>query len=406
MTALKEPVGWLALGFGYRMQDTHMVIMWPNEDGTTTLSQRMGLGHYEPLPVEYPPRRAEIAEARVSTLWHPNAVKTLVFSIPVNKTVMSWSDPTEHLIWAYGKVRPEKPSYSELTQHYIAGRLRLNLGGTMPEFVPTVEPATHENQAGSHTSEASEHQKYQNIIIMHGLLGAIGFLILLPAGALSARWGRTFTSKWLGVHETINLSIAFPVITLGWIVGLISVFSHEGRHLFDDTHQITGVILVTLYYLQIALGRYIHRQRENAASAGRLHPPSNVLHVILGLSIIGIAFAQVLSGMKEWKMSTGDTHIAHWCHILWKVWVLALPVVYLAGTLLLRRQFFQERLGMTPGVSTYIPLFPSDSEHHPVFQVSNDSDDMVNKSLSIRSPREVTKKELESSLPLLRDQRT
>lgn len=237
------------------MLDTHMVIMWPNEDGTTTLSQRMGFGHFEPLPVEYPPRRAEIAEPRVSTvslliqvlmlsteedrsqLWHPHAVKTLAFSIPINETVMSWSNPTEHLIWAYGKMHPGKPSYSELAQHYIAGSLKLNLGGTMPEFVPTVEPAPHANQ-DSTTSATSEHEKHQRIIIMHGLLGSIGFLVLLPAGVLSARWGRTFTLKWFGAHQTINLTIALPVITLGWIIGLISVFSQEGRRLFDDTHQV------------------------------------------------------------------------------------------------------------------------------------------------------------------------
>ncbi|KAG5732814.1 hypothetical protein E4T56_gene2850 [Termitomyces sp. T112] len=405
MTALKEPLGWLALGFGQRMQDTHMVIMWSNEDGSTTLSQRMAFGHFEPLPAEYPPRRAEVAEPRVSTLWHPQAIKTLAFSIPVNKTVMSWSNPTEHLIWAYGKVQPEKPSYSQLAQHYIAGSLMLNLGGTMPEHVPTVKPAPHQNEAG-HTPGASEHDKHQRIIIMHGLLGSIGFLILLPVGVLSARWGRTFTLKWFGAHKTINFSIAFPVITLGWIVGLISVFSQEGRRLFDDMHQITGVLLVTLYYLQIALGRYIHRRRENAPSTMRLHPPTNIFHIILGISIIAIAFAQVLSGMREWKMFTGDSHIAHWCHMLWKIWVVALPVAYLTGMLLLRRQFFQERLGMTPGVTTYIPLFPGDSEHHPVFQVSNDSDEVIDKSLSVQMPKEVARKDLESSLPLLRDQRT
>ncbi|KAG6896113.1 hypothetical protein C0992_010254 [Termitomyces sp. T32_za158] len=317
---------------------------------------------------------------------------------------MSWSDPTEHLIWAYGKVRPEKPTYSELAQHYIAGSLKLNLGGTMPEFVPTVEPAPHTDQDMSITSE---HDKHQKIIIMHGLLGSIGFLILLPAGVLSARWGRTFTSKWLRAHQTINQTIAFPVITLGWIIGLISVFSQEGRHLFDDIHQITGVLLVTLYYLQIALGRYIHRRRENSTPTMGPHPPSNVLHVILGLATIAIAFYQVLSGMREWKMSAGDSHIAHWCHLLWKIWVITLPVAYLAGLVLLRRQFFQERLGMNPGVNNYIPLFPGDSDNRTVFQVSNDSDEVLNKSLgNVRIPQDVAKKDLESSLPLLRDQRT
>lgn len=84
-----------------------------------------------------------------------------------------------------------------------------------------------------------------------------------------------------------------------------------------------------------------------------------------------------------------------------------LPVVYLSGLVLLRRQFFQERLGMNPGVNNYIQLFPGDSDHRTVFQVSNDSDEILNKNLgNIRTPQEVAQKDLESSLPLLRDQRT
>ncbi|KAG6840707.1 hypothetical protein C0991_004951 [Blastosporella zonata] len=251
MTGLEEPLGWLALGFGTRMKGTHMVVMWPNEDGTTTLSQRKAFGHTEPLPAEYPPRHAVIAEPRVSTLWHPKAVKTLAFSIPVNQTILSWSNPTERLIWAYGKIRPEKPHYSELTQHYIAGFLRLNLGGTMPEFVPTVEPAPPvEMKMPQVTDEAAPpvtavatppaslpKRHSSRIILAHGVLGSIGFLVLLPAGALFARWGRTFTSNWFQVHRIVNMSVAFFIITLGWMLGAIALFDHDPMvHLFH-AHQ-------------------------------------------------------------------------------------------------------------------------------------------------------------------------
>jgi hypothetical protein len=35
-----------------------MVIMWPNRDGTVTLSQRAATGHSEPKVVQNPPRNA------------------------------------------------------------------------------------------------------------------------------------------------------------------------------------------------------------------------------------------------------------------------------------------------------------------------------------------------------------
>ncbi|GLB35313.1 putative eukaryotic cytochrome b561 [Lyophyllum shimeji] len=393
MTGLEEPLGWLALGWGTRMEGSQMIIMWPNDDGSTTLSHRRAFGHTEPLPSEYPPRHAKIAKPRVSTLWHPKAVGTLAFTIPVNKTVLSWSNPTERLIWAYSKVRPDKPPYSELTQHYSAGFLRLDLGGTMPEFVPTVQPAPHEEvtvpelSAMDGTIVTDPHepfQRHERIIIAHGVLASFGFLVLLPAGSLVARWGRTLTPKWFSIHQTINMSIAAPLITIGWILGPIAVMDHQATHLFD-AHQITGVFLLILYYLQVSLGRYIHRRRANAPPNAPKHPASNVLHVALGLFVITLAFVQTRSGMEEWKIATGRSHISHWCHDLWNIWVVVMPVAYLAGTFLLRRQFYQERYGINPGSSNYLALSPSPGNTDVVFEASDD----------------VLPKEVESNVPLL-----
>jgi hypothetical protein len=44
------------------MIHTHSVIMWHNQDGTTTLSQRYATGYHEPKLEEVPPRVATIAK--------------------------------------------------------------------------------------------------------------------------------------------------------------------------------------------------------------------------------------------------------------------------------------------------------------------------------------------------------
>lgn len=44
------------------MSHTHSVIMWRNQDGTTTLSQRYASGYYEPKLENAPPRVASIVE--------------------------------------------------------------------------------------------------------------------------------------------------------------------------------------------------------------------------------------------------------------------------------------------------------------------------------------------------------
>ena len=42
------------------MQDTPLVIVWPNADGSVTLSQRQAPGRVEPTPVPVPPRKATL----------------------------------------------------------------------------------------------------------------------------------------------------------------------------------------------------------------------------------------------------------------------------------------------------------------------------------------------------------
>jgi hypothetical protein len=44
------------------MSHTHSVIMWRNQDGTTTLSQRYASGYHEPKLENAPPRVATIVE--------------------------------------------------------------------------------------------------------------------------------------------------------------------------------------------------------------------------------------------------------------------------------------------------------------------------------------------------------
>ncbi|KAG6828667.1 hypothetical protein H0H92_007082 [Tricholoma furcatifolium] len=320
----------------------------------------MAFGHVEPLPVEYPPRRAEIAEP-LSTAWHPKAVKTLAFTMPVNKTIMSMSNPIEQLIWAYGKVRPEKPWHSMLTQHYMAGRLTMNLGRTLPLTPPTGITSASIPSPGGKSKLVRDR-----LIVVHGLFGTIGFLALLPSGVLFARWGRTLTSKWISMHKTV-MFVAFPVISLGWILGPVIVSDRDP----DAPHFSTA--------------------------------------------------HQVRSGMEEWKMSSGDTHIAHWCHVLWNAWALVSSnyylsmvanhrswqmfiLAYLIGLLLLQRQFFQERNGVVPGGGKYFALSSGAGAHH-IFQISDESDDVLDKSLSSRGAAELVRKE-PGSVPLLSDPRT
>jgi len=138
-----------------------------------------------------------------------------------------------------------------------------------------------------------------------------------------------------------------------------------------------------LYYVQAFLGQYIHDRRSKLARLGPVthpHPPLNILHIVLGVSVISIAFCQVgiliidaifnhlnfLSGL-HWDAMVGDHHPARSYRKLGTPYVESLDtctsfeqqsfescrfilpslkvlfLAYFGGYALLPRQFRQER---------------------------------------------------------------
>jgi hypothetical protein len=83
-------------------------------------------------------------------------------------------------------------------------------------------------------------------LIWHGILLSVGFLVLLPAGSLVARWGRTFTPRWFKAHRLVNFGVALPVIAAGFILGPLAVLDRQAGH-FADAHQVRGVLIVSTH---------------------------------------------------------------------------------------------------------------------------------------------------------------
>ncbi|PBK77954.1 CBD9-like protein [Armillaria solidipes] len=280
LTALKQPLGWMGLGFGRRMAETHMVMLWSNSDGTVTLSQRYAVGHSEPRLVSNPPRLATL-QVPSDSAWRPVNSTTFAFEIERGTGPYSGkSDAMERFIWAYSQTNPESSDpEADITFHYAAGFLTLDLMKELAEMESPSPPPELDSSNGGSTSISPSHER---VVIAHGVLVSIGFLFFLPIGSLVARWSRTFTPNWFKVHYAVNFWIALPVILIGWGLGPVAVFDAQATH-FMDLHQICGALLLLLYFLQVALGRYIHNRKGLSALR---HPPSNVLHAILGLTLL------------------------------------------------------------------------------------------------------------------------
>ena len=78
--------------------------------------------------------------------------------------------------------------------------------------------------------------KHERLIILHAVSMSFGFLVLLPAGGIVARYARTFTTGWFKIHRICNMYVALPVIMLGFVLGIVMQLD-KGLYL-PDVHQV------------------------------------------------------------------------------------------------------------------------------------------------------------------------
>jgi len=176
----------------------------------------------------------------------------------------------------------------------------------------------------------------------HAILCTVGFLILLPIGALVARYGRNFTNHWFKVHFAFQLFIAGPIIFVGWSMGYKTSSELLSVHFFDR-HQKIGLALLILYVAQLALGLFIHYVKMPSLFRGH-RPPQNYLHGILGISIFALAAYQVHYGLyTEWLNLGGGHEIPDSAKHAWLGLIIAFWALYVLGLAFVPRQYKKER---------------------------------------------------------------
>ena len=170
--------------------------------------------------------------------------------------------------------------------------------------------------------------KYEVKARNHALLCTIGFLILLPLGALVPRYLRTLTqryvslyyltytfpfilalARWWYAHWIIQFLLSGPVIFAGWAMGYQTANELFTGPRFSDPHEVStmlpihcsgtdrssqkiGLALLIMYLVQLFVGLFIHFVKIPSLFHGH-RPPQNYFHAILGLAILALAAYQV-----------------------------------------------------------------------------------------------------------------
>jgi len=329
-----QTFGWMGMGFGGQMSNTPMVIMWLNSN-QVILSQREASSEVMPTVVANPPRTATFASS-LSVL--STSKPELAFTIPSN------SDTSQTVIFAFGTTDPKSSAVdAALVQHVDNGILKLDLTKQIS------------SNTGSSTDSSSSIplRGYQKLIVGHAVLCVVGFLFLLPAGALFARYARTFMNNWFQGHWILQFALAGPVILVGVILGIAAVAKAKAKHL-DDSHKRWGIALLVLYLAQCALGAFIHFVKD---ANRKRRPPQNYVHAVVGITIIALALYQVHLGYDhEWQAATGRSALPSSVKTVFVIWAVLLPLSYALGLAFLPKQYRLERGKQVPSHDEYADI--------------------------------------------------
>ncbi|KAD4584300.1 hypothetical protein E3N88_21901 [Mikania micrantha] len=219
--AAPDTNSYIAIGFSPngRMVGSSAVVGWVASGGLATM-KRYFLGGQTPSQVLVDQGDLQIL-GNTSSVFTDSARIYIAFQLVTNQ-------PSERLVYAIGDRNdpvPSPPSY-RLPQHRSQSSIRLN----------------YASGQGSQTTAP-----YSNLKRSHGMLSMIGWGILIPLGAMVARYFKHLDSLWFYMHTGIQ--------SLGFILGLAGVIA--GLVLNDrldanvGKHKGLGITILVLGFLQI-----------------------------------------------------------------------------------------------------------------------------------------------------------
>ncbi|KAE8715145.1 Cytochrome b561 and DOMON domain-containing protein [Hibiscus syriacus] len=136
---------------------------------------------------------------------------------------------------------------------------------------------------------------------IHGILNTVSWGILMPIGAITARYLKVFKSAdpaWFYLHAACQFS-AYVVGVAGWGTGL--KLGSESPGIQFDTHRTIGIVLFSLGTLQV----FALLLRPKPDHKYRLY--WNIYHHLVGYAVIILSVINVFEGFdilkpdEKWK---------------------------------------------------------------------------------------------------------
>ncbi|KAJ6487367.1 hypothetical protein C8R47DRAFT_1320634 [Mycena vitilis] len=223
---------------------------------------------------------------------------------------------------------------------------------------------------------------YQVPIIIHAFCCSIAFALVLPGGAILARYLRTFKRWWYTGHWIAQLGAGVLIVTgvaLAVVANIQSgtaLDNHKARKAIlelrcriPDLSQRTGFGILVVYILQCLIGAVVHFVKAKHA---RRRPIQNYFHAILGIILIAMGMYQIHTGYNfEWPAYMGS-RLPGWVNSLWIIWCILLVVLYAAGLGFLRKQYAQEAAARSR--NSHIVLGALEAQRQRIFSAEGNAD--------------------------------
>lgn len=162
----------------------------------------------------------------------------------------------------------------------------------------------------------------QKILIAHGVLAALAFVIFFPIGSILIRLG-SFRGLWL-VHGLFQI-FAYLIYTVAFGIGIWLV-KNIPVNLLDHYHPVIGIIVFVLLFFQPFLGLIHHFQfkkynRRTIWSYGHLW----LGRVVITLGIINGGLGMLLATETGFFAPSKGQIAAYGviAGIMWLLWVVA-----------------------------------------------------------------------------------
>ncbi|PWA60651.1 DOMON domain-containing protein [Artemisia annua] len=175
-----------------------------------------------------------------------------------------------------------------------------------PPKSPSFQLTAHRNQISVAFNYASgesneESAPYSDLKRIHGILNAVGWGVLLPIGAMIARYLKHVGSYWFYAHSSIQLS-GFFIGLSGIITGLIL---SDRIDVNVSKHKAIGLIVISLAILQIIAVLIRPRKGSKSRKFWNWYH-HNVGRVLIVLAAVNVFYGIHLANAgSEWNVTYG-----------------------------------------------------------------------------------------------------